>query len=65
MSNGFVFGENNSSFVYDNRLDQLLSAMERMVSIQHEILEEIRNLRADLKDSNVSWRDHTNDEWRR
>jgi hypothetical protein len=59
MSNGFTFGENNSSFVYDNRLDQLLTAMERIISIDHDILEEIRNLRADLKDSNVSWRDRT------
>ena len=59
MSNGFTFGENNSSFVYDNRLDQLLTAMERIISIDHDILEEIRNLRADLKDSNVSSRDRT------
>lgn len=65
MSNGFTFGENNSNFVYDNRMDQLLSAMERMISIERDILEEIRNLRADLKDANASWRERTHDDWRR
>lgn len=64
MSNGFTFGENNSNFVYDNRIDQLLSSMERMISIEREMLEEIKNLRADLRDTNVSWRDRTHGEWR-
>jgi hypothetical protein len=61
MSDGFVFGENNSSFVYDNRFDQLLSALERLTDVQRDTLEEIKNLRGDIKDLEATWRENDRD----
>ena len=61
MSNGFSFGENNSDFVYDNKLGQMLTAMERLAEIQKEVLEEIRNLRTDIKDIAMTWRENDRD----
>jgi len=51
MSNGFVFGENNSSFVYDNRIDRLISVMEQMVALQRQMVEEIRDLKATVTEA--------------
>jgi hypothetical protein len=62
MSNGFVYGENNSSFVYDNRMDQLLSALEKIVDVQREVLEEIKTLRSDMKDIAITWRENDRDQ---
>ena len=61
MGNGFVFGENNSSFVYDNRFDQLLSALERLADIQKDTLEEIKCLRGDIRDLEATWREYGRD----
>jgi len=63
MSNGFSFGENNSSFEYDNKLGQLLSLIGELISLQRETLEEVRGFRTDLKDIMVTWRDRSNDNW--
>ncbi len=42
--NGYIHGDNNSSFNLDNRFNAVVSLLERMISTQQEILSELRTI---------------------
>jgi len=49
MSSSFVFGENNSSFDYDNKFDRLMSLLESINNELRTLNREVSEFRAEFK----------------
>lgn len=62
-SSGFVFGDNVSSFDYDNKFDRLMTVLDQFVALQHQLIDEVRDLKSTVQEisQNQSW----NGEFRR
>lgn len=50
MNNGFVFGENASSFDYDHRFNQIMDMIGELVNLQRMTLEELRDIKHTLQE---------------
>ena len=49
--NGFVFGENVGSYDYDNRFNQMIAVMERLLDSQEKILDELRDIKVAVQEA--------------
>lgn len=49
--NGFVFGTNAGSFEYDQRFNQIMTMLERLVDSQQRIIDELREIRSAIQES--------------
>lgn len=48
---GYVFGTDANSFEYDQRFNQIMSMMERLVDVQQRTLEELREIKIAIQES--------------
>ena len=62
-SSGFVFGDNVSSFDYDNKFDRLMTLLDHMVSLQQQLIDEVRELKSTVQE--ISQTQSFNGEFRR